>query len=178
MIVLVVALHRWYTNVSRTKGDKKHPPKIYYFRQHKEVWLSQGLWLITMATLLMVTLLPRSAGRHHRTKLREDGEGLGDWGWRKLSLQTVVCNALLESRSPRTVRQGINQAHARDQESSLCCHTLPPSPPVIDWCSLSINLSFFSVISCLQSYHGLKGDRYCEPGTRIMSQVQQLWLWR
>lgn len=156
--------------MTHTKGkesNERHdaPQKSIVSDSTKSYEIGQGLWLITVATLLMVTLLPRSAGRHHHAKLREDGEGLGDWGWRKLSLQTVVCNALWESRSPRTARQGINQTDARVQESSLCCHILLPSPPVIDWYSLSIDLSFFSVISRLQSYHGLKGDRYCEPGT-------------
>lgn len=121
----------------------------------------------------MVTLLPRCAGRHHHAKLWKDGEVSGDWSWRKLSLQTVVCNALWESRSPRTARQGINQAHARDQES-VCVATryhpptLPSPPPVIDRCSLSIDWSFFSVISRLQSYHGLRGQCYCGPETAII----------
>ena len=112
----------------------------------------------------MVTLLQRSAGRHHRTQLRGDGEGLGDWGLRK-SLQTAVCNALWESRSPRTARRDINQTDARDQESSPCCHILPPSPPC-DWLVFIIHrfeLFFPSVISRLQSYRGLGGDHYCEP---------------
>lgn len=171
-VVLVGVSHRWYTNTSHTTGDKiACPKKFSYCGRHKEVWLGEGLWLTTMATLLMVTLLPRCAGRHHHAKLWKDGEVSGDWGWRKLSLQTVVCNALWESRSPRTARRGINQAHARDQESVLCCHTLPPSPPrppVIDRCSLSIDWSFFSVISRLQSYHGLRGECYCGPETAII----------
>lgn len=158
----------WVTpGATKSPTPPRKKKKIYCFKQHKELRLSQGLWLITMATLVMVALLPRSAGRHHHATLWEDGEGLGDWGWRKLSLQTVACDALWEWRSPRTARQGINQTDARDQESALCCHRLPPPPPVIDWYSLSIDLSFFAVISRLQSYHGLEGDRYCEPGTRI-----------
>lgn len=175
-VVLVGVSHRWYTNTSHTTGDKiACPKKFSYCGRHKEVWLGEGLWLTTMATLLMVTLLPRCAGRHHHAKLWKDGEVSGDWGWRKLSLQTVVCNALWESRSPRTARRGINQAHARDQESVLCCHTpphptttTPHLPPVIDRCSLSIDWSFFSVISRLQSYHGLRGECYCGPETAIM----------
>lgn len=126
-----------------------------------------------MATLLMVTLLAWSAGRHHHTKLREDGESLGDWGWRKLSLQTVVCNALWESQLPHTVRQGINQAHARDPKCALCCHTLPISKLAIDCCLLAADLSFF-LPKPLVSRRLLLWAR----NRNHMNQEQQLWLRR
>lgn len=80
----------------------------------------------------------------------------------------MVSDALRESRSPHTVRQGINQRDARDQESSLRYHVLPPCSLVIDQCSLSINSRCFLAISCLQSYHSLKDDGRCEAGPRIM----------
>lgn len=143
-----VALHN---DVSQTKGNKKCLSNIYCFKQRDELWHCRGLRLITMATLFMVALLPWSAGRHHHATLWEDGEGLRDWDWRKLCLQTLVCNALWEPWSPWLVRRAINQRDARDQESSLRCHMCPPSPPVIDWSTLSIDLSCFSVISHLQS---------------------------
>lgn len=146
------------------RATMKVPAKIYYFKQHKGARLTQGLWLITMATVLMAVLLPRSAGRHHHTKPREDREGWEDRGWRELSLQTVVCNALWEPRWPRTARQGINQAHAWDQETAACRHALPDLPAG-DWLACAIiDLRPFSVISRPQEH---PGDRY-----RINSRPQ------
>lgn len=121
-------LHK-HINVWHTKGNNKSAAKNSITPDsEKGAPLTQGPWLITMATVLMAALLLRSAGRHRHTKPREDREGWEDRGWRELSLQTVVCNALWESRSPRTQRQGINQAHAWDQETAVCCHALPALP--------------------------------------------------
>lgn len=127
-----------------------------------------------MATLLIVALQPRSAGRHHHTKLWEDGEGLEDWDCGKLSLQTVGSNALWEPRTPREARRGINQTDARDQRSTLCCHTCPTYLPVIDWFSLSIDLSCFSVISHLWIHHGLKGDHCFWAWNRNHKSIMEL----
>lgn len=130
---------------------------LYYSRQRKGPRLTQGPWLITMATVLMAALLPQSAGRHHHTKPREDREVWEDRGWRELSLQTVVCNALWESLLPRTPRQGINQPHAWDQETAVCCHTLP-TLPAGDW--LACVIYWFEALLCNSCPQSHRGERY------------------
>lgn len=138
--------------VSQTKGNKDCCETIHCIRQHSQLCLRKGLRLIKMATLLMVALRPRSAGRHHRTKLWADGEGSEDWGWAKLSLKTVLCNVLWEPQSPHVARQGINQRDARRTENALFCHMYTPSISVIYWLLLSIDFSFLSVISHLRMH--------------------------
>lgn len=138
------------------KATIKVLPKTLLFQQHEGARLTQGLWLITMATVLMAALL-RSLLGGIVTQSCTRTEDWEDRGWPELSLQAVVCNASWESHSPHSLRQGINQAHGWDKRRPSAAPLLPPSLPGIDWRLLSIDLRPFSVISCPQSH---LGDRY------------------
>lgn len=132
--------------------------------------VSLGLWLITVATLLIVALQPGSAGRHHPA----NRDGVEDWNGGKWGLQTVGRNVLWEPRTPGEARPGINQRLARNQKSAYCCHTCPAYLQVIDWFSLSNDWSFFPVICHLWIRHGLIvfvwGDGSCKNKTRGTQQ--------
>lgn len=149
-------LHR-HINVRHTKGNNKSAAKNSVIPAAQRGSTHSGSVINHHGNSINGCIISWSAGRHRHSKLHEDREDWEDRGWPELSLQTVVCNALWESRSPRSLRQGINQAHGWDKRRPSAAPFLPPSLPGIDWRLLSIDLRPFSVISCPQSH---LGDRY------------------
>lgn len=145
----------WEANVSQIKGSKTSFLNIYCSTQQRECLFYKGLLLITVATLLIVALQARSAGRYHPAKPRNDGDGVEDWKWGKLGLQIVGYNALWKPGHGANRDKALIKELPETRRALIAATLTQPILQVIDWFSLSNDWSFFLVISHLWIHHGL-----------------------